>query len=98
MTRRPRESAVEIFGRHLDLTPLRGRHRGLVRCPFHQDRTPSLSVDLEAGMFHCFGCGASGGIAKFRELVGEQPTTANAETYSPSQRSTRTPLLEARTE
>jgi hypothetical protein len=62
---------VAVFGRHLDLAPLNGRPRGLVTCPFHEDRRPSLSLDLAKGVFHCFGCGAGGGIKRFSELVGE---------------------------
>lgn len=62
---------ASIFGRHLDLDPLGGRHRGLVRCRFHQDDTASLSVDLERGLFHCFGCGQQGGLKRFAALVGE---------------------------
>jgi hypothetical protein len=61
----------EIFARHLDLTPLRGRARGLVKCPFHDDGRASLSVDLAAGVFHCFGCGAEGGWRRFAELTGD---------------------------
>jgi DNA primase len=26
------------------------------RCPFHEDRKPSLSVDAVKGLWHCFGC------------------------------------------
>jgi hypothetical protein len=63
---------ADIFARHLDLTLLRGRRRGRVRCIFHQDRTASLSVDLDAGLFHCFGCGAQGGVLAFAVLVGER--------------------------
>ena len=29
-------------------------------CPFHEDKTPSLSVDREKGLYNCFGCGESG--------------------------------------
>jgi DNA primase catalytic core len=29
-------------------------------CPWHQDKDPSLSVDREKGLYHCFGCGESG--------------------------------------
>lgn len=31
-------------------------------CPFHQEKTPSLSIDPGRGLFHCFGCGKSGDI------------------------------------
>jgi DNA primase len=32
----------------------------LGRCPWHEDGTPSLSVDREKGLYNCFGCGESG--------------------------------------
>jgi DNA primase len=32
-----------------------------IRCPFHQDKAPSFSANLETGRFHCFGCHAKGG-------------------------------------
>ncbi len=64
--------ARALFAQYLDLAPLRGRHRGLVVCIFHRDRRPSLSVDLDAGLFHCFGCGIEGGVIRFGELVGER--------------------------
>jgi DNA primase catalytic core len=31
-------------------------------CPFHDDKTPSLSVDRGKGLFNCFGCGESGDV------------------------------------
>ena len=66
------DRAYSLFSRHLDLAPLKGRPAGLVRCCFHQpDRHPSLSVDLEGGVFHCFACGAQGGLRDFAEAVGE---------------------------
>ena len=61
----------EVFARHLDLAPLRGRRHGVVACIFHEDRTPSLSVHLDRGIFNCHGCGVGGGIKRFAELVGE---------------------------
>lgn len=62
----------KLFSRHLDLRPLRGRRRGLVKCIFHADRTPSLSVDLDRGLFYCHGCGVGGGLRRFAEQVGEE--------------------------
>jgi DNA primase len=35
------------------------------RCPFHDERTPSFSVSLEKGTYHCFGCGVGGDTIKF---------------------------------
>lgn len=35
---------------------------GLIACPFHNDRTPSMKVDTR---FHCFGCGADGDVIDF---------------------------------
>ena len=67
--------ALSLFARHLDLTPLRHRHRGVVVCIFHKDRTPSLSVDVQAGVFNCFACGAKGGVRRFAQLVGERSAT-----------------------
>lgn len=67
-----------LFGRHLDLAPLRRRSRGLVRCIFHEDPSASLSVDVDRGLFNCFGCGAQGGLNRFAELVGETRATARS--------------------
>ena len=61
-----------LFARHLDLSRVRGS-RGVVPCIFHKDRTPSLSVDLDRALFHCFACGEQGGARRFAELVGERP-------------------------
>ena len=34
-------------------------------CPFHDDHNPSLSVNLEDGLYNCFACGASGDAISF---------------------------------
>ncbi|NNF63542.1 MAG: DNA primase [Acidimicrobiia bacterium] len=31
-------------------------------CPFHQEKTPSLSIDPSRGLWHCFGCGKQGDV------------------------------------
>ncbi len=33
--------------------------------PGHEDRHPSLSIDLKRGMFNCFGCGNKGGMIQW---------------------------------
>ena len=50
---------------------LTAKGKGFVaKCPWHEDREPSLSVDREKGLYHCFGCGESGDVVslvqKFR--------------------------------
>lgn len=39
----------------------------IAECPFHQENSPSLFVDDSKGVYHCFGCGASGNIYSFRK-------------------------------
>lgn len=40
-------------------------------CPFHQEKTPSMSVDRARGLYHCFGCGKGGDVFDFvRETRG----------------------------
>lgn len=34
-------------------------------CPFHQEKTPSLSIDPARGLYHCFGCGKSGDVFRW---------------------------------
>lgn len=33
-------------------------------CPFHNEKTPSFSIDRDRQLFHCFGCGASGNFVQ----------------------------------
>lgn len=41
-----------------------GSHR-MAHCPLHKDRTPSLSVDLDADVFCCHSCGVKGGLKDY---------------------------------
>ncbi len=40
-----------------------GTKKRLIRCPFHDDKTPSL--DISNNFFYCYGCGARGNTIKF---------------------------------
>ncbi|HSW29669.1 MAG TPA: CHC2 zinc finger domain-containing protein [Longimicrobiales bacterium] len=40
--------------------PRRHGRRWWIRCPFHEDRTPSLSLSPEKGLWHCFSCSEGG--------------------------------------
>lgn len=44
-----------------------GNHRMAV-CPFHEDKNPSMSVDLEKEVWFCHGCGAKGSVIDFLAL------------------------------
>jgi DNA primase len=39
------------------------------RCPWHDDAEPSLSVDRDKGLYHCFGCGESGDVVSLVQKV-----------------------------
>lgn len=34
-------------------------------CPFHQEKTSSFTIDDDKGLYHCFGCQASGDVIKY---------------------------------
>ena len=38
---------------------------GKAICPFHEEATPSLTINQGEQLFHCFGCGASGDVISF---------------------------------
>jgi DNA primase len=56
---------VEIINAHTDLRRVGARYTGL--CPFHDERTPSFSVEPQEKLYHCFGCGVGGDVIKFVE-------------------------------
>lgn len=33
-----------------------------MRCPFHEEKTPSLSFNPHKGTYHCYGCAKMGSI------------------------------------
>jgi DNA primase len=54
---------VEIVSAHTDLRRQGERFVGL--CPFHEERTPSFSVDAREKLYYCFGCEAGGDVFRF---------------------------------
>jgi DNA primase len=60
---RSRADIVEIVGAHVRLRRAGRNFVGL--CPFHNEKTPSFSVNAERGFFHCFGCGVGGSVFNF---------------------------------
>jgi hypothetical protein len=57
------------------------RVQALFHCPWHDDRAPSLSVNWETALFHCFGedCKVGGGRAALRRLLGKDTPTYRQE-------------------
>lgn len=60
---RARMSIVEVISAHVALRKAGRSYVGL--CPFHNESTPSFSVNEEGGFFHCFGCGVGGNVFTF---------------------------------
>ncbi len=61
---RDRLSIADVIGAQVALRPAgAGRLKGL--CPFHDEKTPSFTVNVANGFYHCFGCGASGDAIRF---------------------------------
>jgi DNA primase len=54
---------VELVSSKTDLRRVGSRWMGL--CPFHDERTPSFSVNAEERLYYCFGCGAKGDAIAF---------------------------------
>jgi DNA primase len=56
---------AELVGSKTDLRRVGSRLTGL--CPFHDERTPSFSVNVQDKLFYCFGCHAKGDAIGFVE-------------------------------
>ena len=54
---------VELFEGVTTVRKVRGSFMAL--CPFHTEKTPSLSIDPVRGLYHCFGCGVGGDVFSF---------------------------------
>ena len=61
---RARLSLSDIVGRKVTLKRRSGAEfAGL--CPFHNEKTPSFTVNDKKGFYHCFGCGEHGDAVGF---------------------------------
>ncbi|KKO19810.1 MAG: AAA family ATPase [Candidatus Brocadia sp.] len=55
----------EFYQKHVSSLKIKGKAEALGLCPFHQDKNPSLSVNIQSGLFHCFACGCKGDVFTF---------------------------------
>jgi DNA primase len=97
---------VALIGEHAALKRQGTRWVGL--CPFHQEKSPSFSVNAEAGLYYCFGCQKSGDAISFvrdvehldfveavRRLADRAGVTITEDAAVTAERQRRTPLYDA---
>ena len=60
---RSRLSVADVVAEKVKLVRKGREYLGL--CPFHNEKTPSFTVNEAKGFYHCFGCGAHGDIVRF---------------------------------
>jgi DNA primase catalytic core len=65
---RERTDIVEVIAEKISLN-----RQNKALCPFHEDKTPSFSVNPDGQYFYCFGCGVGGDVFKFLELYENKP-------------------------
>ena len=60
---REKNDIVDVISPYVRLTKRGANYVGL--CPFHNEKTPSFSVNTGRQSFHCFGCGVGGNSISF---------------------------------
>ncbi len=58
-----RADIVDVLSEYVNLKKGGANYKGL--CPFHNEKTPSFTVNPAKGLYYCFGCQASGNVARF---------------------------------
>lgn len=62
-TLRQRIDLLEVIQPHVELKRAGATYKGI--CPFHDERTPSFTVNKGDSHYHCYGCGAHGDAIQF---------------------------------
>lgn len=65
-----RVDIVDIISEYVVLKKRGRNYQGL--CPFHNEKSPSFSVNPSKQFYHCFGCGAGGNGIKFLMEINKQ--------------------------
>ena len=58
-----RNNIVSILSKYIHLEKKGGKYWAC--CPFHNEKTPSFTVNEDEGFFYCFGCKEAGDVIKF---------------------------------
>lgn len=62
--------AISRLGLKMKTTITPNTRQVMVSCPFHTDKSPSMGIDIDRGVAHCFSCSWSGSIEKlYKELT-----------------------------
>ncbi len=65
-----RVDIVDLVSEYLTLKKAGRNFTGL--CPFHQEKTPSFTVNREKQIFYCFGCGEGGNVITFLMKIADK--------------------------
>ncbi len=93
---RARLSLSGVIGRTTRLT--KAGHEFKACCPFHNEKSPSFTVNDEKGFYHCFGCGAHGDVIRwmtdqrglsFMDAVKDLASEAGLEMPAPDPRAAK---------
>jgi DNA primase len=67
---RNRIDIVDLVSEYVTLKKAGRNFTGL--CPFHQEKTPSFSVNRDKQIFYCFGCGEGGNAITFLMKIADK--------------------------
>ncbi|APL94351.1 DNA primase [Sphingobium indicum] len=93
---RARTSLSTLIGRTVKVQKAGREYKAC--CPFHNEKTPSFTINDEKGFYHCFGCGAHGDAIcwmtdqrglPFMEAVKELAQAAGMEVPAPDPRAAK---------
>ncbi len=93
---RTRISLSGVIGRSIRVTKAGREFKAC--CPFHNEKSPSFTINDEKGFYHCFGCGAHGDVIRwmtdhqglpFMEAVKELALQAGMEVPAPDPRAAK---------
>ena len=90
---RARTTLSALIGRSIKVTKAGREYKAC--CPFHNEKTPSFTINDEKGFYHCFGCSAHGDAIRwmtdqrglsFMDAVKELAAEAGLEVPAPDPR------------
>lgn len=70
----------EVIGKRLPIKKFGREFKAC--CPFHNEKTPSFTINDEKGFYHCFGCGAHGDAIEFIRKFERLPYAEAIETLA----------------